>query len=123
MWDYPGVVENVHDGDTITVTIDRGFEEHRVAMKLRLEGVFAPELKQLGGEETHAFTQAWLSEHSAPGVEFPLVVTTVRLKNGKREVKTLERYVARVDSPSGESLNKAVAAFVAERGYPRGIGG
>jgi endonuclease YncB( thermonuclease family) len=123
MWEWPAVVQDVHDGDTITVRIDRGFDDRKEDMKLRLEGVYAPELHQPGGPETRQFVIDWVKAASISAQVFPLVVTTVRLKNGKRERKTLERYVARVDTVTGISLNKVVADFVAERGYPRGVGG
>lgn len=125
MWEWPAFVETVHDGDTVTVTIDRGFDDHKTSMKLRLEDVFAPELSQLGGIECRQFVMNWLTEAGIPYVtmEFPLIVTTVRLKNGKRELKTLERYVSRVNSRDGRSLNQAIRDFIIANGYPAGVGG
>lgn len=119
MWEWPATLTDVHDGDTVTVTIDRGFEEQRLNMKLRLEGVFAPELKQTGGAETRQFLVDLLAAHTNC-----LVVQTVRLKNGKRELKTLERYVARLSCGlDGANLNATVANFITTSGYPRGVGG
>ena len=63
MWDKRAYVTNVHDGDTITVTLDQGFGDLKEGMRLRLYGVFAPELSQEGGNATRDFVLAWLKEH------------------------------------------------------------
>lgn len=49
MYDYQGVVTQVHDGDTITVRIDLGFDIWHV-IKVRLAGIDAPELTTAEGQ-------------------------------------------------------------------------
>lgn len=120
MWDYRAQITNVHDGDTVTVLLDLGFDTRRVETALRLLDVWAPELSQPGGLEVRAFVTGWLAARAAG--TWPFVVTTARLKSDAHEVTTLGRYVGTLTA-GGESLNAAVRDFVAASGYARGIGG
>lgn len=45
MYEYRAAVEDVHDGDTIRVTIDLGFSIKQEHVTLRLYGINAPELR------------------------------------------------------------------------------
>ena len=122
MWDYRAFVSSVHDGDTITVSCDTGFGYVREAMHIRLLGVYAPELTQTGGPETRQFVVDWLAANTLP-VRFPVVVTTARGPKSDREITTLERYVAVVESlDHSHNLNVDVQAFITAQGYPGGIG-
>ncbi|MFZ5425740.1 MAG: thermonuclease family protein [Thermodesulfobacteriota bacterium] len=47
-WAFTGRVENVHDGDTVTVD----------GRRVRLHGIDAPELAQPGGERSREFLEA-----------------------------------------------------------------
>jgi endonuclease YncB( thermonuclease family) len=66
-------VISVHDGDTITLDVDCGFDWHMVHMDVRLGGVDAPELHRPDhlGEDARGFLLTWLAAH--PG---PYVITT-----------------------------------------------
>jgi endonuclease YncB( thermonuclease family) len=122
MWDKRAFVTSVHDGDTITVTLDQGFGDLKEAMHIRLLGVYAPELTQTGGPETRQFVVDWLAANTLP-VRFPVVVTTARGPKSDREITTLERYVAVVESlDHSHNLNVDVQAFITAQGYPGGIG-
>jgi endonuclease YncB( thermonuclease family) len=120
MWDRRAKVVSVHDGDTLTVDLDQGFYDTK-RITVRLQGVFAPELHQLGGPETLAFVQSWMTDHASP--DGKVIVTTVRLKNDKAEKTTLSRYVAEVTSLDGiHHLNADVVVYVAAHNYPKGRG-
>ena len=78
---------------------------------LRLQGVFAPELTEPGGQAVAVWVREWISRHSDG--EWPLVVETFRTRTG-RDLTTLERYVA-VVSPAGSdrvSLNEEIRARI-----------
>lgn len=48
---YNAVVTSVHDGDTVTITVDLGFNTHIVGMDVRLNGLNAPELSTPEGKK------------------------------------------------------------------------
>ena len=52
---YDAVVRAVHDGDTITVDCDLGFNQWVHGMKLRLYGINSPELNTPAGKTAQAF--------------------------------------------------------------------
>lgn len=57
-------IESIHDGDTLTVTLDMGMGIfHRV--KLRLAHVDCPELKTPAGIAARDYTRQWLTERFA----------------------------------------------------------
>jgi endonuclease YncB( thermonuclease family) len=62
----------VHDGDTITVDVDLGFEIHVVRKNMRFFGYDAPELKTHltdpdgYGEAARAYLNSWLGQHPGP---------------------------------------------------------
>jgi endonuclease YncB( thermonuclease family) len=123
MWDKRAQVTNVHDGDTITVTLDQGFGDLKEGMRLRLNGVYAPELSQPGGLETKRFVEDWLARYANAALRFPFVVTSVRTPRSDKEVTTLERYVAIVDSADRKfNLNWAISDFIKTSGYAGGVG-
>ena len=115
--------EPVHDGDTIRLELDLGFNQRGV-YPLRLRDVFAPELKQPGGEETREFVRVWLNRNADIG--WPFMVETFRTKGG-RDLTTLERYVAIVWPQSADhllSLNVATINFLLHRpDWSGGVGG
>jgi endonuclease YncB( thermonuclease family) len=121
MWDRRARVVEHHDGDSVVAILDQGFGDTK-KIDVRLLGVYAPELKQVGGPETSQFVTDWLARQ--PLTEWPVVVTTARMKRSDREQTTLGRWVATVTSLDGsENLNLDVIQFVAEQGYGGGIGG
>jgi hypothetical protein len=122
MWDRRAKVLSVKDGDTLRVVLDQGFGDTKT-IDLRLLGAFAPEHDEQGGSETREFVVTWLDEHDPDGDEWPFVVTTERVRAGTHEVTTLGRYVGTLTALDGYSiLNEDINAFVASKGYGRGIG-
>jgi endonuclease YncB( thermonuclease family) len=118
MWDRRARIPENHDGDTITAVLDQGFGDTKT-IKVRLAGVFAPELSQPGGPETTTFVHEWITQRSSGS--WPFVCTTVRTRTDT-ETTTLGRYVAHIVCGT-ESLNDAINTFVAVNGYGHGIGG
>lgn len=68
MYEYRAVVVAVHDGDTISLDVDCGFDIHIVRLEVRLSGVDAPELKRSDqlGEQARDSLSAWLVAHPGP---------------------------------------------------------
>lgn len=120
-WGRRAEVVSVYDGDTLKVILDQGFGDTK-ALNLRLYGVHAPELHQVGGPETKAFVEQWLVLN-ALGVRWSIAVTTIRVRDDSHEIMTLSRYLGVVTNLDGSvSLNKAISAFVAAQDFSGGIG-
>ena len=113
-------VVDVHDGDTVTVIVDRGVDE-TAQWDVRLKDVWAPELRQDGGRECRDHALGWIRDHG-DGTDWPLLLETFRTVRSDREVMTLGRYVGVVKDAGGSSLNVAITGFVVEHGYDGGIG-
>jgi hypothetical protein len=120
----------VHDGDTVRLSLDRGLDGTETPEWIRLGGpgkgsplnVYAPELHEPGGIECRDFAQMWL-DLTARGSSgrWPLLVETWKTRGDESKV-TLGRYLGDVIDLDGNSLNLAVAAFVAEHGHGGGTG-
>lgn len=119
--DPADVPEVVHDGDTVTLQLDRGLDGTQTHVRLRLNSVKAPELNEPGGEDCRAEADRWLQQHG--GGRWPLEVETYRTSTDYYSKTTLERYVADVRSATtGESLNEHMTAYITAHGYGGGIG-
>lgn len=119
VWDKRARLVDVHDGDTITVDLDQGFGDTK-RIKVRLLGVFAPELRQVGGPECKTYLRALLANVVARG-DWPLLVVTSRTAD--HETTTFERYVCTVSNYDGtQSVNASMQAYITEQGYLGGIG-
>lgn len=122
---------DLHDGDTVRLSLDRGLDGTETPEWIRLGGpsstsalnVYAPELSDNGGASCRGFTQIWLDDRArAARVRWPFMVETWKT-SGDVSKLTLGRYLGNVtDAATGESLNLAVAAYVKAQGYGGGIG-
>jgi micrococcal nuclease len=65
---YSGVVDSVHDGDTVNVVLDIGFDL-RVHTRIRVFGINTPELNTPAGKAARDFAQSLLKA----GVEVQVV--------------------------------------------------
>ena len=74
---YDAVIKAVHDGDTVTVDVDLGFETWVHNMKLRLYGINAPELITSEGK----VAQSFLIQQTPVGSK--VVIETVKDKQEK----------------------------------------
>lgn len=117
---YRAQILDVHDGDTIKVRIDRGFEEYSDKW-IRLACVYAPELRQRGGSDARQFVQTWLTEHD-DGSEWPYRVTIHRLPKDSQEASTFNRYVGTLTTDDGVALNQQIVEYVDQKDYPLGTG-
>ena len=68
MWDdrrvtafgpYAGIVDLVHDGDTVNIRLDVGFDL-TVYVRVRVNGINAPELSTAAGKEARDYAQSLL---------------------------------------------------------------
>lgn len=77
MYEYNAIVTKVHDGDTITVDVDLGWNVWRKGESLRLFGLNAPELNTTEGK----VAQVYLSKLLPLGC--PVMVKTEKDKTEK----------------------------------------
>ena len=61
---YAGVVDSVHDGDTVNVKLDVGFDL-TVYTRIRVNGINAPELNTPEGKAARDFAQSLLKPGDA----------------------------------------------------------
>jgi endonuclease YncB( thermonuclease family) len=103
LWRFRADLLDVHDGDTITVLADCGFNA-RMAVHVRLAGIDAPELVTPEGKTAAAALALFLEGRAGA---WPLRIETAQQKTKIDEVTTFERYVARVwvAGPDGDLLN------------------
>ncbi len=118
MWDKRARVVANYDGDTVTVELDQGFWDVK-RVNLRLDAVYAPELRQTGGPETRDFVAAWVAERAGDDA-WPFVVVTRMNRAATREITTFGRIVGTL-THGQDSLNAAVNEYVRANGYPGGI--
>ena len=122
MWDKRAKIIDVHDGDTVTAVLDQGFGDTK-QIKVRLFGVFAPELSQPGGPETRQHLEAMLHAEELTGYTWPVIITTARTPRSDVEVETLGRYVATITGlDQTRNINLELAAWITAQGYGGGIG-
>lgn len=126
---YRARLLRVHDGDTLTLELDQGMSD-RSEEAIRLLNVWAPELRQLGGEETMIFVQQWLDRNCNQSLRWPLYVKTLPNKQPEPdEIRTFVRYVGTVwrfdlqGNVVEPSLNNDVNDFLLQHPeWPHGIG-
>ena len=125
-WSFPCRVIDVHDGDTVKVEVDLGFEV-RYQIGVRLYNVYAPELADPpdpttgspGGPATRQAVVDWLLAHSGTNRVWPFSVATTRLP---AEPDSFDRYVGELADYDGISLNTYVRNdFLKVRRYGRGV--
>lgn len=122
MWDRRAEYLENHDGDTVKMMLDQGFDQEYRA-DVRLLGTFAPELDDAGGPETRDFVTDWFKKRITTKTRWNFIVITARMKVADHEQRTLARYVGTVTSLDGtDNLNLAVMQFVISKGYSGGIG-
>lgn len=103
-FNYPVPAYEVLDGDTVRVTLDRGWHDYSVK-SCRLYGIGAPEKKRIGGSELHkaagvavtAVTEQWLD-----AAEY---VHAISIERGKYEA----RFIGSIINQDGEHLSVHLA--------------
>jgi endonuclease YncB( thermonuclease family) len=111
-WTWPVArLLEIHDGDTIKLDVDQGFDEHTHKW-IRLADVGAPELSEPDGQQAKADVAAWFAEH-APDGQVQLVTQKVDRPLEIRFRMTFTRYVGVVSAPNGAELN----TWLIDKGY------
>lgn len=88
MYEYAAIVRKVHDGDTLTVDVDLGWNVWRHNESLRLVGLNAPELNTPAGKSAQAYLATLL----------PLG-TPVSIRTERDKTEKYGRMLATVDLP------------------------
>lgn len=105
---YRAVVDQLGDGDTFSVWFDAGLKQYPYA-PLRLKGVWSPD-----GTGLDEDTRSLIQELAPPGT--PVVIHTEKGPRSGEEVKSFERFVARVTLPDLRSLNGVLTEYLRSRG-------
>ncbi len=123
MWDRRARYIGNHDGDSVKMIVDQGFNDTK-EFDVHLLGVYAPELSTPEGEDCREFVLFWFNQNSGRTTnKWPFVVITARMKRTDREQKTLDRYVATVTNFDGSrNLNAEIGEYIHSKGYSGGIG-
>lgn len=93
----------VHDGDTVTVTVDLGFRLYHT-LQVRMVGINAPELITAAGKAAKVALDAFVVAAGITGW------TAVTYKDGKEKYG---RWLATLYSPTGENVNQ----WMLDHGY------
>lgn len=99
LYEYKAEVVEVHDGDTLTVSIDLGFSVTLENEHLRLYGLDAPELSSPAGKTSAEYAQSILPSGT------PIMVRTIKDKKEK-----YGRYLAIVFLADGRNFNEMLIA-------------
>ncbi len=96
MYEYLAALVSVHDGDTLRLDCDLGFDVHLPRLDVRLLGIDCPELGRPDGlgERARDFVIAWFGVHAGP-----YVVRTVKDRTEK-----FGRWLATILAPDGANL-------------------
>lgn len=122
MWDRRAQYIDNNDGDTVKLRLDQGYDDEK-KISVRLFGVWAAESHDVGGEDLQDFVHKWFLARMKPGVTWPFISTTMRMKVADHEQMTFTRYVGVITSTDpNDSLNLAVMRYIIEKGYSGGTG-
>lgn len=116
-WLYRLKVGYAYDGDTLKdVEVDLGFRTY-IRGDIRLLGVWAPELKMVGGIEARDFVQAWIDEARLYVGKWPFVMRTVKKDTQLGgDLDSLSRYLGVVYR---ELDNQCLNEILIAKGYVR----
>lgn len=99
----------VHDGDTVIVTVDLGFEISCV-LHIRMAGINAPELNTDAGKAARTALQTFVRDHSIAGW------TAQTYKSGHEKYG---RWLATLYAPDGTNVNH----WMIDNGYAVAMNG
>ena len=109
MYDYMATVVGVHDGDTVTLDVDLGFNIH-FQLKCRLDGINAPELPTDAGMAAGKH----LKELILRGGN---AVGRVHVLTNKDKQEKFGRYLAILWSPTIEFANVSINKQMIDDGF------
>lgn len=95
---YRATVTDVHDADTITVTVDQGFHSSLEAVKIRLYGINAPEVR--GPERPEGIkSRDWLIDQI---LGKDVIIQTFKAGRGKGKYG---RWLANIYRSEGDAIS------------------
>jgi micrococcal nuclease len=94
-------VEEVHDGDTLHVLLNHGFDDYK-KMTLRLDGIDADELETPTGDAA----KQWLIDHLAYQPNNPMGQRMIVISTKKSFRDKYGRYLATLWNIQGVNLNQ-----------------
>lgn len=95
MYEYAATLISIHDGDTLRLDVDLGFNLHNTNMDIRLYGLNAPELNTDAGKVALQFAKDWFVANG----------NTVILQSKKDKQEKYGRYLGIILASNGKSLN------------------
>jgi endonuclease YncB( thermonuclease family) len=95
---YFAEVLDVHDSDTISVSVDLGFRTWHHAAHLRIAGISGRELSMPGGPEARDHLAGLLP------IGARVVVRSIKADRDPADVMSFDRYVVAVQLASGQDL-------------------
>lgn len=107
MYVYRAIVRDVHDGDTVSVDADLGFDVWRHTAHIRLAGISARELSMPGGPEARDYLAGALPLDTA------VTVRSSKAGHDPADVMSFDRYVIVVTLADGRDL----AALLVDEGW------
>lgn len=122
MYDRRAKFVNNYDGDSVVMMLDQGFMDTKT-INIRLANVWAPELREPGGELVAKYVADWfLNRIVRLDRPWPFLVITYRTRSDREQI-TLGRYVADVLTVDGEDhLNSDVMRYISEKSFSGGTG-
>lgn len=99
-WTYPAVVRRVVDGDTLILDLDMGLSVWRLGERCRLQGINAPEMDTIEGQQARAFLAGLLTPQGMPSQ------VTFR----SRKLDKYGRPLGSVILPNGHDLESVLVA-------------
>jgi endonuclease YncB( thermonuclease family) len=94
MYEYAATLKSIHDGDTLRLVVDLGFEVQET-MIIRLYGLNAPELSTDAGKTALVYVVNWFKDNGQ----------TVILQSHKDKQEKYGRYLGTILASNGKSLN------------------
>jgi micrococcal nuclease len=117
-WVYRAKLLGIHDGDTVTLTVDLGHRVH-LDTQVRLLGVDAREVRgsdKPWGDLDTAFVQKWFADRVKPDLAWPLTIETEVDERDKYGRLLAYIWAAGQDGP----VNDALLGHIALGGPPHG---
>jgi endonuclease YncB( thermonuclease family) len=96
---YSAVVRDVHDGDTISVDADLGFDVWRHTAHVRIAGISARELSMPGGPEARDYLTGLLPIDAAV-----VTIRSIKAEHDPADAMSFDRYVIVVTLADGRDL-------------------
>lgn len=117
-WTYPARLIRVYDGDTVTMTIDRGMRDYTEA-GVRLYEVFAPEVvgpEKPEGLKSKAYTVQWFKDNTGPQ-DWPFHLATRKADASEKYGRVLA-FIFSVQTRRCLNVDIVAAGFATKEQHP-----